>query len=113
MSKMKTDKKAAKTNAKSKGKKPKQLGLGEGYERKKIAEVEEAAEDYRSTRDERMNLQVTENEKQAKLDDLLAKHGIKKYVYLDDDGEELEAYVPDKKPLAKVRRVKKHKADAE
>jgi hypothetical protein len=103
-----------KNNAKSKGKKPKQLGLGEGYERKKIAEVETAAEDYRSTRDERMAMQVTEAEKQARLDELLAKHGIKKYVYLDEEtGEELEAYVPDKKPLAKVRKVKKNKPDAE
>lgn len=90
----------------------KQQTLAKEFERKKIDEVEDAAEDYRSTRDERMSLQITEAEKQQKLDDVLAKHGIKKYVYFDDDEQELEAYIPDTKPKAKVRKVKKQTAAA-
>ena len=93
--------------------KAKQLGMGEGFERKKIAELEDAAEDYRIARDTWMGLQAEMTEKQVKLDGLLTKHGIKKYVYLDDEGDELEAYVPDTKPLAKVRRVKNAKAKAD
>lgn len=102
-----------KTIAPKGARKPKQQTLGKEYERKKIDEVEDAAEDYRQTRDEWMALQGEMAEKQVKLDELLAKHNIKKYLYLDDEGDELEVYIPDKKPLAKVRRVKNAKAKSD
>lgn len=94
-------------------KKAKQLGLGDGYERKKIVEVEEAAEAYREVRNKRMDWTVKESEAQAELDAVLEKHGIRKYIYVDDEGDEQEAYVPETKPKAKVRKVKQAKAKAD
>jgi hypothetical protein len=86
-------------------KKAKQLGLGEGFDRKKIAEIEKAAEAYRAVRDKRMELGKAEREKKKLLVDVVQKNGVSKYIYEGDDGRELEVDLKSKTNVT-VRLVK-------
>lgn len=104
MTKKATKKTAAKNDAKTPASGPKQLKIP-GTERKKIADVEAAAEAYRAVRDKRMELGKQEREKKKLLADCVQKHGITKYVYEDDDGRELEVDLKSKTNVT-VRRVK-------
>lgn len=72
-----------------------------GMERKRIADIEKAANDYAETRDERMELTEAEVQSQGKLLATMRKHNLTKYRL--DDGrvvrvEEGEAKVKVTKP---------------
>lgn len=89
--------------------KPKQTNIP-GTERKSIAEIDEAAEAYRDARDERMKLTEEERETHEALLEVMKRHGVTdRYVYVDDDGDELEVSVADVVKV-KVRKVKNAKA---
>lgn len=78
---------------------------GPEYQRTSIPEVEEASENYRALRDERMNL--AERESNAKKD-LIAKmvsHAIMVFRYDDSDGIERRVTL-ETKTNAKVGKVK-------
>jgi hypothetical protein len=102
----KTEKKGA--SSKKPPQKAKQLKLpAEGMSRKRIPEVDDAAEAYRVARDERMAHTKVEKEKKAKLLETAKKHGIKVYVFEDEDGEELEVeYTAKTDENVTVRKVK-------
>lgn len=102
------------TTTTAKTKAPKQLGMGEGFDRKTIPEVEEAAQEYVKIRNKRMAMTENEVAAQAALDAALEKHRITKYFFVDEEGDEEEAYIPEaSKPSAKVRKVKQAKAKAD
>jgi len=88
--------------------KPKQMGMGEGFDRKTIAEIDEAAATLRATRTKRLDLQEREATEQATVLALMQRHGLKKYIYVDADGEQFDVELDDK---IKVK-VHKHKDDA-
>lgn len=124
---MTTTKKAAKKTIASKPsspandqtlapKKAKQLSLaGEGMQRKKIAEVDKAAEAFREARDTRMKHTKVEKEKKTVLMDVAKKHGLKNgYVYESEDGEEFVVdYTEDSKANVKVRKLERDDGDDE
>ena len=87
---------------------PKQAEIP-GTERQRIAELDDIAETYRELRDKRMKLQQEENDQQAALHEAMKKHKLTKYRYLDEDGDEEEAYVEDKVKVG-VRKVRNAKA---
>ncbi len=74
-----------------------------GTERKRIPEVEAAAEKLRECRVERMSLQAEEVDLQANLLDEMTKHGVTTYRFqLDED--ELVATAESKQKV-KIRKV--------
>lgn len=95
-------------------KKAKQLGLpAEGMQRKKIAEIDKAAEAFRAARDTRMSHTKKEKERKLALIEVVKKHGLKSYVYEDEDGEEFAVeYAADQKENVKVRKLE-HDDDGE
>jgi hypothetical protein len=76
-----------------------------GTERAVIAEVEEACEDYRLLRDQRMALSEKEAEAKARLIDRMKAHSVKAYRYADQDGVERKASIAEKENV-KVSKVK-------
>jgi hypothetical protein len=111
----KGSKKTKAANDEAAPKKPKQLGLpAEGMQRKKIAEVDKAAEAYRAARDIRMKHTKTEKERKLALIEVAKKHGVKDYVYEDEDGEEFAVeYTADQKENVKVRKLDRDDGDDE
>lgn len=113
MSKGKSKKKPAKNTkpaaapAAAKPRPPKQLGMGEGFDRKTIAEIDDAAAQLRATRTKRLELQEREATEQATVLELMQRNGLKKYIYVDAEGEQFDVELDDK---IKVK-VRKHKAD--
>lgn len=111
-----TKKGTTKTAPKGKGKRMKQETLpGESFARKSITAIDEAAEAYRQARDERMALTKQETDAHATLLGVMKESGIKpgeKYVYVDDEGDELEVYVDDVVKV-KVKKVKNAKAKSD
>lgn len=82
----KTEVKKTETDA---PKKTKQLGLpAEGMARKRIPELDTAAEAFRAQRDKRMKEQKLEKEKKTELLRVAKKYDQKVYVYESEDGEE-------------------------
>lgn len=70
-------------------KRPKQTEMeGPGISRVKVAEVEEAADEYEAVRDRRMALTEKEVEAKAKLRMLMEKHLLTVYVF-DEGGEKV------------------------
>jgi hypothetical protein len=89
--------------AKPKGKK--QLEIA-GTERKRIPELDEAAEAYRTARNTRQEKTKIEKAKKQELMAAARKHGVKVYVYESEDGEELELeYTAETKENVKVKKV--------
>lgn len=86
---------------------PKQLGMGDGFDRKTIAEIDDAAATLRATRTKRLELQDREATEQATVLELMQRHNLKKYIYVDAEGEQFDVELDDK---IKVK-VRKHKAD--
>lgn len=112
----KKKKEAANDQTASSAQKPKakQLGLpGEGMQRKKIAEVDKAAEAFRDARDTRMKHTKVEKEKKAVLMEIAKKHDLKAgYVYESEDGEEFVVdYTEDQKANVKVRKLEHDDGD--
>lgn len=85
--------------------KPKQERLP-GMVPKRIAEIQDAAEELRELRSTRMENAEAEEKAQEKLKGLMKKHGIKAY-RLDD---EYEAIVEAAESRAYVRKIKRKKA---
>ncbi|MBA2718913.1 MAG: hypothetical protein H0U52_06700 [Chloroflexi bacterium] len=71
-----------------------------GTERVCIAEVERAAIDYRSIRDERMDLTKKETSLRDALLAVMGGHGLEIYKYVDGENEEITVEV---KTKSKVR----------
>jgi type II secretory pathway component PulM len=88
----------------SKKPQPKQTSIP-GTERKYIEAVENAAQEYRAVRDERMALTKREAELQEILVQAMASHELEAYAYLDDEGEELIVKVTHKTKV-RVRKAK-------
>lgn len=101
----KTEKKGASPKKRTKAK---QLKLpAEGMSRKAIPEVDKAAERYRDARDIRMDHTKLEKAAKQSLLEVAKKHGVKVYVFEDEDGEELEVeYIEKTDENVKVRKVK-------
>jgi hypothetical protein len=93
------------TEPKPKKAKPQQQKLpGEGFARKGIKEIDDAAEAYRTARDTRM--EYTKAEKAAKdyLLGVVKKHEAKVYIYESEDGEEMRVeYTAKAKENVRVR----------
>lgn len=81
-----------------------------GTERPSIPEVEEAAEDYRALRDERMALAEKEAEAKRTLITKMKAHNQTAYRYEDNDGVERKVIL-DEKTNAKVAKVKRENPD--
>lgn len=84
-----------------------------GFERKENPEVVEAAEAYVSVRDERARLSKQEAQKNAELLAVMRAHKVKRHKFLDGDGTELEAYIDEPEPKAKVRKTGESEDGAE
>lgn len=104
---------AKKAPTEPKGPKGKQLKLpADGMKRTSIAEVDKAAEAFRVARDKRMALTKIEKEKKVLLLEAAKKHGVKKYVYEAEDGEEFEVeYESEVEENVKVKKVKQDEDD--
>lgn len=76
-----------------------------GTERPVIAEIEEACEDYRLLRDQRMSLSEKEAEAKRVLIERMKSHNVKAYRYADQDGVERKAAIAEKENV-KVSKVK-------
>lgn len=102
-----------KTKTAAPKKRAKQLGMGEGFERKKIEALDAAAEDLMNIVEERKSLGKQVKVLEASIATLVAEHGLKKYKYIGSDGDEFEVKAEAKNKIT-VRRCKKAKAkDAE
>lgn len=87
----------------TKGKKQGEL---DGFERPRIAELDKAAEGYRTARNERQAKTKVEKAKKQELMAVARKHGVKVYVYESDDGEELQLeYTAETKENVKVSKI--------
>lgn len=78
---------------------------GEEFKRQSIPEVEEAAENYRALRDERMNLAERESNAKKSLIATMTSHGVTAFRYDDADGVERKVTL-ETKTNAKVGKVK-------
>jgi transcriptional regulator len=109
----KGEKKAKAEKAANTNKGPKQGTLpAEGMARKRIAEIDKAAEAYRVERNKRQAQTKVEKAKKQELIQIARKHGIKVYVYEGEDGEELEVeYTEATTENVKVTQVAKAGAD--
>jgi hypothetical protein len=76
-----------------------------GTERPSNPEVEEAAEEYRALRDERMHLQEKEGQAKAALLDRLKAHNLTSYRYADSDGVERKIMIQEKENV-KIAKIK-------
>lgn len=103
----------ANANATAAPKGPKQGTLpAEGMSRKRIAELDEAAEAYRVARNARQEKTKVEKAKKTELMAVARKHGINVYVYEGEDGEELEVeYTAETKENVAVKQIAKAGAD--
>lgn len=81
---------------------------GPEFQRPEIPEVEEAAENYRALRDERMSLSEREGPAKKNLIDKMVSHGITIFRYVDSEGIERRV-VLETKTNAKVGKVKSAK----
>jgi hypothetical protein len=81
-----------------------------GTERTVIRAIEEAAEEYRAARDERMELTKVEVAKRAALLDVMAKHETTLYVFLDSENEEITVEIKTKSKV-KVRKAGSKSSD--
>ncbi len=72
----------------------------------RIKELDDAAEEYRSERDKRQAQSKVEKAKKQELLAVARKHGVKVYVYEDDNGEDLEVeYTAETKENVSVKKV--------
>ena len=93
------------TTADKKPKGKKQLDIP-GTERKRIDELDTAAEAYRTARNTRQAQTKVEKAKKQELLAVARKHGVKVYVYESEDGEELEVeYTAETKENVKVKKL--------
>lgn len=94
-------------------KKAKQMPLpGEGMQRKRIAELDKAAEFYRAARNVRQEHTKKEKEAKTLLMACAKKHGVDVYVYEDEEGEEFEVeYSAEQKENIKVSKIARDEAD--
>ena len=103
-----TKKPPAKATAKNENAKPskkKQLDIP-GTERKRIAEIDDAAEAYRVERNKRQEQSKVEKAKKQELMAVARKHDAKLYVYEAENGEEFEVeYTADTKENVKVTKA--------
>jgi len=77
-----------------------------GTERKRIKEIDEAAEAYRVERNKRQEQSKVEKAKKQELMKVAREHGAKLYVYEAEDGEEFAVeYTADTKENVKVTKV--------
>lgn len=83
-----------------------------GTERLVDEEIESAAEDYRTYRDERMALQEKEAEAKRALIAVMESKGVKAYRYEDSTGTERKVLIEEKQN-AKVTKVKPTNPDAD
>ena len=82
-----------------------------GMERKRIPEIEDAANELRGTRTEHMGLQKLEAEQQETLVSVMRAHGVKLYKF-DGDEDELVVELDDVTKM-KVRKATTVKAEDE
>jgi len=75
-----------------------------GTERKTIADIDEKAEAYLQLRDQWMGLAGEVELAQGELNDVLQKHKLKSYAFIDEGGALREVYFTD--PRVKVRKLK-------
>lgn len=103
--KPKAEKAATQKPAAPKKAKPQQQKLpGEGFQRKGIKEIDDAAEAYRAARDVRMEHTKLEKAAKDRLLDVVKKHEAKVYIYESDDGEEMRVeYTAKAKENVRVR----------
>lgn len=78
---------------------------GKEFEKVVIQEIEDAAEEYRAFRDERMGLAEKEKQAKAKLLTTMQTHGQTTYRYLDEDETERRVFV-EPKTNVKVSKVR-------
>lgn len=76
-----------------------------GTERPSNPEVEEAAEEYRLLRDQRMQLSEKEGQAKAALLEKLKAHNLTSYRYADQDGVERKIMIQEKENV-KIAKVK-------
>lgn len=94
---------AAAADSKPKGKRQGELA---GFERERIAELDDAAEAYRVARNTRQAQTKVEKAKKQELMAVARKHGVKVYVYESEDGEELQVeYTAETKENVKVKKL--------
>lgn len=107
--------KKAKTKQKGKGAPKEQLkiaGTGRIDAIEAIEAIEKAAHGYQAKLAAREQAEVAEDEAQQTLTQALIEHKKSEYMYEGKDGIPYCAYVPkDKKPKAKVRKLKRNKPD--
>ena len=84
---------------------------GEEYQRPSIPEVEEAAEEYRALRDERMNLSEREAIAKKALIAKMTEHNVTVFRYDDSEGIERRVELQTK-TNAKVAKVKSKDNDS-
>lgn len=97
---------AAAAETKPKPAKGKKQGELSGFERKKIDEIDKAAEVYRKARNTRQAQTKVEKAKKQELMAIARKHGVKVYIYESDDGEELQLeYTAETKENVKVSKI--------
>lgn len=78
---------------------------GDGMARPVDPEIEEAAEEYRLIRDERMAMAAREKEAKRNLIQVMEGKGVTTYCYLDDESNERKITLESKKN-AKVSKVR-------
>jgi hypothetical protein len=77
-----------------------------GFERKRIEELDQAAEAYRTARNSRQEKTKVEKAKKQELMAVARKHGVKVYLYESEDGEELQLeYTAETKENVKVKKI--------
>lgn len=84
---------------------------GEGYERPKIPDVENAAEALRVVREERMELTEKEHALAKELRETMQRLNVTTHTYVDDEGIERVAKREPGEEKVTVRKVKAKKAD--
>ncbi len=84
---------------------------GEGYDRTKIPEVEDAAEALRVVREERMELSEKEAELAKALLETMRRLNVTTHTYVDDEGVERTAKREPGEEKVTVRKVKAKKSD--
>lgn len=82
-----------------------QESLGKEFECREVPEVEEAAENYRALRDERMDLAEREAAAKKTLIGAMETHMVNVYRYVDSDGVDRRVTLEVKKN-AKVGKIK-------
>lgn len=83
---------------------PRQAQLS-GFERAEHPDLVEVAEEYLAICEERKRLTKREALKAAELLSVMHAHGVRRHRFADADGIELEAFIDEAEPKAKVRRT--------